>query len=411
LTERRQGPDQDVMSEDVASLYSQAHKRGTGYWDFSASRADMQRQFRLRIPREHVEQFRPGPPSPLHRAYREPVVHRVYESGVAGPLEAPMGLAMDFEAPFNHFSTRPPAAPMPPAESGFSFADFFPAVTAAQEEAAVRQTLHSRWHTLRSVFEAERPVMEPSEMPGLKPGPPTTIVFSLAGGVGKTCLVATLGRALSALGEHVLLSDTEADGLLPFYFGSGENRPGAVRTFPPTGKGKIAAPVQVLSLLAEHSPRFENGDDPLLGDLALGGRGMSRILIDLATSSRELASRLLPLRPVLLVPVLPDVQSVASLKSLEVWLANENRHHGNGGIGIRNFYVLNQFDSGQALHLDIREMLQQRLGDRLLPFELHRSSAVSEALAAGMTVIDYTPESAIAEDYRKLASWVQSFGI
>ena len=37
-------------------------------------------------------------------------------------------------------------------------------------------------------------------------------VFSLAGGVGKTCLVATLGRALAALGEHVLLADTAVCG-------------------------------------------------------------------------------------------------------------------------------------------------------------------------------------------------------
>ena len=60
----------------------------------------------------------------------------------------------------------------------------------------------------------------------------------MAGGVGKTCLVATLGRALSALGEHVLLADTTAGGLLPFYFGSRESNPGVVRTFSPDWSGK-----------------------------------------------------------------------------------------------------------------------------------------------------------------------------
>ena len=76
-------------------------------------------------------------------------------------------------------------------------------------------------------------------------------VFSLAGGVGKTCLVATLGRALAALGERVLLADTAAGGLLPFYFGSRESRPGAVRTFFPPGpalRAETDAPVQVLNL-------------------------------------------------------------------------------------------------------------------------------------------------------------------
>ena len=46
-------------------------------------------------------------------------------------------------------------------------------------------------------------------------------VFSLAGGVGKTSLVATLGRALSAQGEKVVLADTTAQGLLPIYLALG----------------------------------------------------------------------------------------------------------------------------------------------------------------------------------------------
>ena len=62
---------------------------------------------------------------------------------------------------------------------------------------------------------------------------PVLAVFSLAGGVGKTSLVATLGRALSAQGEKVVLTDTTAHGLLPIYFGARELRPGVVRSFPP----------------------------------------------------------------------------------------------------------------------------------------------------------------------------------
>ena len=42
-------------------------------------------------------------------------------------------------------------------------------------------------------------------------------------------LVATLGRALSSLGEKVLLADATSHGLLPFYFGASELRPGVVR--------------------------------------------------------------------------------------------------------------------------------------------------------------------------------------
>ena len=54
----------------------------------------------------------------------------------------------------------------------------------------------------------------------------------------------------------------------------------------------------------------------------------------------------------------------------------------------------------------MREILQLRLGDRLLPFVVRSSPAFNEALAEGMTVMDYAPESAVAEDYRNLAAWV-----
>jgi len=44
--------------------------------------------------------------------------------------------------------------------------------------------------------------------------------------VGKTSVVATLGRALAALGERMLLVDTASFGLLPFFFGARDQRPG-----------------------------------------------------------------------------------------------------------------------------------------------------------------------------------------
>jgi cellulose biosynthesis protein BcsQ len=72
------------------------------------------------------------------------------------------------------------------------------------------------------------------------------------------------------------------------------------------------------------------------------------------------------------------------------------------------YYVLNQFDSSLPLHLDVRELLREQLGDRLLPFALRRAPAVSEALAEGMTVMDYAPNSTVAEDFGSLAGWVKS---
>ena len=70
----------------------------------------------------------------------------------------------------------------------------------------------ARWYALRSIFAPPDIVTTPS----LEDRPPMVAVFSLAGGVGKTCLVATLGRALAAFGERVLLADTAAYGRCRF---------------------------------------------------------------------------------------------------------------------------------------------------------------------------------------------------
>ena len=131
------------------------------------------------------------------------------------------------------------------------------------------------------------------------------------------------------------------------------------------------------------------------------GRGASRIVVDVATANRRWMSRLLSLRPTLLVPILPDMSSVACLGPLEALDAVSAN-------GEKALYLLNQFDGSSPLHRDVRALLQQQLGDRLLPFVLRRSSLVSEALAEGMTLIDYAPASEVAADYQDLAGWLRN---
>jgi cellulose biosynthesis protein BcsQ len=106
-----------------------------------------------------------------------------------------------------------------------------------------------------------------------------------------------------------------------------------------------------------------------------------------------------------LIPVLPDMNSVISLGAVEKFFSEMKDSQGRG---VEPYYVLNQFDSSQPLHLDVREVMRQQLADRLLPFVIRRAPAVPEALAEGMTVMDYAPEAAIAEDFRNLASWLKS---
>jgi cellulose synthase operon protein YhjQ len=266
-----------------------------------------------------------------------------------------------------------------------------------------RDRLTSRWFALKGVFEGTQAPPEPAPAPVMHRAP-ALAVFSLAGGVGKTSMLATLGRALSARGERVLLVDTAPYGLLPFFFGARDQRPGQLRTFSPPGTSGDA-PVQLVTIDAETLGPETPAQEPLTQEIARCARGASRVLIDLATASGATTRRIMRMAPVVLVPVVPDMNSVVSVGSIDSFF----RHNSNlAGKQVVPFYILNQFDYSLPLHLDVREVLREQLGDRLLPFVLRRSPSVSEAMAEGMTVVDYAPNSTVAEDFGSLAGWVKS---
>jgi cellulose synthase operon protein YhjQ len=266
-----------------------------------------------------------------------------------------------------------------------------------------RDRLTSRWFALRGIFDAAPPPVEPPPAPVITRAP-AMAVFSLAGGVGKTSLVATLGRALSARGERVLLVDTAAFGLLPFFFGATDQRPGLLRTFSPPGVSSDA-PIQMVTLDPEGIGNDANGQESLSGEILKFSRGASRVIIDLATASGSTTRRILRLSPLVLVPVIPDMNSVVSVSSIDAFFEHNSNPNGKPSLP---YYVLNQFDASLPLNLDVREVLREQLAERLLPFALRRAPAISEALAEGMTVMDYAPNSTLAEDFSTLAGWVKS---
>jgi cellulose synthase operon protein YhjQ len=268
-----------------------------------------------------------------------------------------------------------------------------------------RERVASRWFALKGVFEQPgQEQADPAPVRQKETRTPILAVFSLAGGVGKTSLIATVGRSLSSLGEKVLLTDTTSHGLLPFYFGASELRQGTVRTFSPPS-GSTDAPIYLVSHEVEQQGSDEAAQERLVEEIVNNSRGTHRILLDLTTSSSWIVRRMARMNPTILVPVAPDMNSVISLQNLERYFQGVTD---GDGRPLQPFYVINQFDTSLPLHLDVREVLRRQLGDRLLPFVIRRSPSVSEALAEGMTVVDYAPDAPIAEDYLNLATWLRT---
>lgn len=334
--------------------------------------------------------------------------------------ERPMPMQADAVSPPQLLRAAPPAAPHRPSPPELDSAPAWLYSSRIEETASrnipdadtlqhSQERVASRWFALQGVFDPvrEESWQSPAEASPARaktPRPPALAVFSLAGGVGKTSLVATLGRALSSLGEKVLLADTTSHGLMPFYFGASELRPGIVRTFSPPA-GSADAPIHLVSYEVERRGQGETRSQAVIDELRRSAGDTNRILLDLNAGSGWMTRRLADLPLTILVPLAPDMNSVISLHTVERCFDGLQNAEGKP---VLPFYLLNGFDTSLPLHLDVREVLRGKLGERLLPFAVRRSPAVSEALAEGMTVLDYAPDTPIAEDYQRLAGWLRS---
>lgn len=259
----------------------------------------------------------------------------------------------------------------------------------------------SRWFVLNSMLGAgparEAPVEQAGNLPVLE-------VFSLAGGAGKTSIVATLGRALSARGERVLLVEASPLPSLQYFFGACDCRPDVLRTFRPPSSSSDA-PIRLASADPD-SLAVDSATQGFLGtDILKWAQGASRVIVDVGTGSTATIRALSKFSPLVLVPLIPDVNSVITANAIDTFF---QRQPARAGGQASVFYLLNQFDSSLPLHVDVRKMLLERLGDRLLPFALERTCAVSEALAEGMTVMDYAPDSNAAAQFTGLSKWLET---
>ena len=209
-----------------------------------------------------------------------------------------------------------------------------------------RDRMASRWFALRSVFDGVQAPVEAAPAP-VPARAPAMAVFSLAGGVGKTSLVATLGRALSARGERVLLIDTAAFGLLPFYFGARDQRPGQLRTFSPPGSSGDA-PIQMVAIDPESLGPEIAGQEPLTAEIGKYSRGVSRVIVDLATASGATTRRIMRLSPLILVPVIPDMNSVVSVSSIDAFFQHNGSSRCEVGVALLRAEPIRFFSSAAS---------------------------------------------------------------
>ena len=168
MTERPPEPEENAILEDIAALYGRAQLQGTRYWDFSASRQEVQGQFRHRIAREHAERAAAG-------------------SAFVRPNAATVASRQSFSAPAPAVENTAPArnGPVLAPEPGAAQPAAHPRKSPETPAAYPQPSEATRWYALHSVI---APAIEPpGSLPlGSEQRPPLLAVVSFAGGVGKS---------------------------------------------------------------------------------------------------------------------------------------------------------------------------------------------------------------------------------
>jgi cellulose synthase operon protein YhjQ len=233
---------------------------------------------------------------------------------------------------------------------------------------------------------------------------PTLAVFSMVGGVGKTSIVAALARALSRSGQRVLIVHGAEQHTLTLHFGGQPGKPGRLRTFfPPTrNEGQI----NVLAHDFDEAVHDVEIEGWLQREIASVQGEVDRVLVEVSRLSSE-DVHFLGLSSATLVIVVPDLGSLLNVARLKKLLEQQNH---SSFRKVNPYFVLNKFDANSAFHNEIRNHLRQQLSSRLLPFTIRRSDLVAEAVASGMTVLDYAPKAAIVDDLLRLSAWVGELG-
>jgi cellulose synthase operon protein YhjQ len=251
---------------------------------------------------------------------------------------------------------------------------------------------------LNAAFEGNARLRIASSRSHLAAGSGAALIFaSSAGGVGKTTLCATVAWILSSRLSNVLVADRCSEGIIPYYFSLERLRAGGLQTVYPNAR---RAGYQMTMV---NAPCDEQPNTPTAAWLEQLQAESSLTLMDLPTLNGHSSQTQLVREGQVVVPLVPDLQSIASLARVEE--LSGMLAEGQSG---RSLFVLNRFDEARPLHREIRSHLEKILEDRLAPVAVRESESVAEALSQGMTVIDHVPQSPVAKDFEQLVLWLET---
>ncbi len=244
-------------------------------------------------------------------------------------------------------------------------------------------------------------------------------VANQKGGVGKTTLAFNLGVALENLGHRVLLVDNDPQGNLTSYGGReipddqlttdevylSKSIPSvrADQLFCLTSRLALLPSDQMLSGVEYYLMSRPQRDQVLRTQLEPILGGFDFVLIDNPPSLNLLTINGLMAAEKILVPVQPEYFSLEGISQLQTTLDDLKRW--KPSLDYLGF-VANIFDNRRKLNSDVLNTLSQSYPNRLFDTRIHDSVKVTESSGFGRSVLDYSPRSRSAQEFRDLAGEV-----
>lgn len=204
-------------------------------------------------------------------------------------------------------------------------------------------------------------------------------VLNPKGGPGKSTLATNLARAVQLEDHRVLIADTDKQG--------------TARDWRETQGEDMDLP----SVFGVGAPTLEK-------DIPDVAHAFDCIIIDGAAKSYEVAVSAVKTADLVLIPIRPSAADIWGVEDLvEIIKTRQSVTDGTPQAA----FVISQAIVGTKLAADIGEVLDN-FGLPVLDARLHLRVAYSEALASGLSVLDYEPAGKAAGEIRAILEEVQS---
>jgi chromosome partitioning protein len=242
--------------------------------------------------------------------------------------------------------------------------------------------------------------------------------FSLKGGTGKTTLSSSLGWLLAEAGYSILMIDLDPQGHLTQSF-QGKPAVGQTSLYQvliddrPLTAAVISTPHPKISLVPTTSGHFDL-------NYALFGKPWREwklkdalsaiypfpydlVIMDAGANLNWITYNALFAAQTLIIPVLPDLYSFLSLKSLFAFLEkieNDYKYHFKA-----IWVLLNKLNNYRPLDRENREALKKYYHSFLMPVMIREDPKFSQALLKQEPVSVFAPQSTAARDLKKLVDF------